>query len=362
MDAVVTGGAGFIGSHLCDALLAHGYTVTAIDDLSTGSPVNLLGLFDNPNFRFIRGSVLDADLIDHEIACHDRVFHLAAAVGVHTIVDNPLDSLRTNLDGTQIVLDAARRHDRRILLTSTSEVYGKNRTDRLREDADRVLGSPLMARWSYAAAKGIDELIAQTYWQTQGLRAVVVRLFNTVGPRQTGRYGMVVPRLVGQALRDAPLTVYGDGHQTRCFCHVDDIVPALVALIDTSAAYGLAVNLGNPSEISILDLAETVLRLTGSRSEVQLVDYDQAYGAGYEDMQRRVPDITRADELIGFAPELDLDRIVKDVAEYEPLRAQLDALRWCATTDPPLAAKGLTATGAATTNGHGPSRPTAVLR
>ncbi|CAN5898559.1 GDP-mannose 4,6-dehydratase [soil metagenome] len=364
MGAIVTGGAGFIGSHLCDALLGRGHSVTAIDDLSTGSPANLLGLLDNPRFEFIRGSVLDADLVDHAVARHDRVFHLAAAVGVHTIVDDPLDSLRTNLDGTQIVLDAARRHDRRVLLTSTSEVYGKNPADRLDENADRVLGSAMKARWSYAAAKGIDELIARTYWQEHGLRAVVVRLFNTVGPRQTGRYGMVVPRLVGQALRDVPLTVYGDGSQTRCFCHVDDIVPALVTLIDTPAAYGLAVNLGHPSEISIRDLAEVVLRLTGSRSQVQLVPYEQAYGSGYEDMLRRVPDIGRARDLIDFAPEHDLDRIVKDVAGYEPAREQLDALRWrpegVAAT---AATNGHPATnGRPARNGHAPARPSVVRR
>ena len=334
MEALVTGGAGFIGSHLCEALLAAGYGVVAVDDLSTGSPANLLGLLDQPRFRFVRGSVLDADLV----ADSDRVFHLAAAVGVHTIVDDPLDSLRTNLEGTRVVLDAALRHDRRVLLTSTSEVYGKNAVDSLSEDADRVLGSPMVARWSYAAAKGIDELIARTHWERHGLRAVVVRLFNTVGPRQTGRYGMVVPRLVGQALRDQALTVYGDGDQTRCFCHVDDIVPALIALLETPAAYGQAVNLGNPQEISMLDLAGVVLRLTGSRSEIELIPYQRAYGTGYEDMRRRVPDITRAERLIGFAPEHDLDRIVKDIAEYEPMRATLDALRWTPPATSPLTA------------------------
>jgi UDP-glucose 4-epimerase len=328
MRAVVTGGAGFIGSHLCEALLARGHAVVAIDDLSTGSPANLLPLLDHAEFQFVRGTVLDRDLIDHVVARSDRVFHLAAAVGVRMIVDNPLDSLRTNLDGTQIVLDAARRHDRRVLLTSTSEVYGKNTADRLDEEADRVLGSPLKARWSYAAAKAIDELIARTYWVADGLRIVVIRLFNTVGPRQSGRYGMVVPRLVGQALRDAPLTVYGDGRQSRCFCHVDDIVPAMTALIDTPMAYGEAVNLGNPVEISILELAEAVLRSTGSRSEIQLVPYDEAYGSGFEDMRRRVPDISKAQALIGFTPDHQLDRIIKDVAEYEELRARLDGLRW----------------------------------
>ena len=328
MRAVVTGGAGFIGSHLCEALLQDGHEVIAVDDLSTGSPVNLLSLLDHPEFQFVRGSVLNHELIDRVVQQTDHVFHLAAAVGVRTIVDHPLRSLRTNLDGAQCVLDAALRHDRRVLLTSTSEVYGKNAADELGEDADRILGSPFKARWSYAAAKAIDELIAQTYWQTHGLRVVVARLFNTVGPRQTGRYGMVVPRLVGQALRGGPLTVYGDGSQTRCFCHVGDVVPALIRLIDTPAAYGEAVNLGSPSEISIAGLAERILQLTGAECEIHFVPYSDAYGTGYEDMQRRIPDITKATRLIDFAPEHDLDRIIKDVAEDEYIRSLLENLRW----------------------------------
>lgn len=328
MRAVVTGGAGFIGSHLCEDLLKQGHTVVAVDDLSTGSPVNLLRMLDHPGFEFVRGSVLDQQLVDCLVAESDRVFHLAAAVGVHTIIDQPLQSLRTNLDGAKVVLDAALRHDRRILITSTSEVYGKNSADRLHEEADRILGSPFKARWSYASAKAIDELIAQTQWQTHGLRVVVARLFNTVGPRQTGRYGMVVPRLVGQALQSLPLTVYGDGTQTRSFCHVEDIVPALIALLETPAAYGQAVNLGNPTETSILDLARTILRLTGASSEIKFVSYDEAYGSSYEDMRRRVPDIRKATELIGFSPKRQLDRIVNDVAEDLRARLVLENLRW----------------------------------
>jgi UDP-glucose 4-epimerase len=328
MRAVVTGGAGFIGSHLCENLLMQGHTVVALDDLSTGSPVNLLRLLDHPGFEFIRGSVLDQQLVDCLVAESDRVFHLAAAVGVRTILDEPLRSLRTNLDGTKIVLDAALRHDRRILITSTSEVYGKNSADRLHEEADRILGSPLKSRWSYASAKAIDELIAQTQWQTHGLRVVVARLFNTVGPRQTGRYGMVVPRLVGQALQSKPLTVYGDGMQTRSFCHVADVVPALIALLETPVAYGQAVNLGNPTETSILDLARTIVRFTGTSSEITFVSYEEAYGTSYEDMRRRVPDIRKAAELIGFSPRRDLDRIVNDVADDLRARFVLEDLRW----------------------------------
>jgi UDP-glucose 4-epimerase len=328
MRALVTGGAGFIGSHLCERLLSEGRQVIAVDDLSTGSPVNLLPLLDHPDFQFVRGSVLDEALMDQLVAASDRVFHLAAAVGVRTIVDNPLRGLHTNIDGTQIVLDAALRHDRRILVTSTSEVYGKNGADQLDEEADRILGSPFKSRWSYAAAKAIDELIAQTHWQNCGLRVVVARLFNTVGPRQAGRYGMVVPRLVDQALRSAPLTVYGDGTQTRCFCHVDDVVPALIRLVDTSAAYGQAINLGNPSETSIIDLARKILQFIGTDTTIQFVSYEEAYGPGYEDMRRRVPDISKAESLIGFSPERDLDHIVKDVADDMRTRTLLESMRW----------------------------------
>jgi UDP-glucose 4-epimerase len=335
MRTVVTGGAGFIGSHLGERLLQQGHEVVAVDDLSTGSPVNLLPLLDHPKFTFVRGSVLDTALVDELISDCDRVYHLAAAVGVHTIVNRPLQSLRINIDGSQNVLDAALRHDRRVLITSTSEVYGKNTADLLGEESDRVLGSPFKARWSYATAKAIDELIAQTYWQTHGLRVVVVRLFNTVGPRQTGRYGMVVPSLVSQALHGEPLTVHGDGEQTRCFCHVDDIVPALIALLETPAAYGQAVNLGNPVETSIIALARTILQLTASDAEIRFVPYRDAYGAGYEDMQRRIPDITKARDLITFSPAHDLVRIINDVADDQRTRMALEARRW-RPTEPAL--------------------------
>jgi UDP-glucose 4-epimerase len=283
---------------------------------------------DRAGFRFVRGSVLDQRLVDGLVADSDRVFHLAAAVGVHTIVDQPLRSLRTNLDGTQVVLDAVLRHDTRVLITSTSEVYGKNGADGLHEEADRILGSPLKSRWSYASAKAIDELIAQIYWQTHGLRVVVARLFNTVGPRQTGRYGMVVPRLVGQALQSEPLTVYGDGTQTRCFCHVHDIVPALVELLETPMAYGQAVNLGNPTETSITDLAHMILRITGADTDMEFISYQDAYGSGYEDMRRRIPDIGKAAELIGFCPQRNLGVVVRDVAEDLRIRSTFENMRW----------------------------------
>ncbi|HSK98409.1 MAG TPA: NAD-dependent epimerase/dehydratase family protein [Euzebyales bacterium] len=328
MRAVVTGGAGFIGSHLCEHLLAQGHEVVALDDLSTGSPINLLPLLDHPAFTFVRGSVLDEVLVDRLVAAGDQIFHLAAAVGVHTILEDPLRSLRVNVDGAQTVLDAALRHDRRVLIASTSEVYGKNTAERLDEESDRILGSPFKARWSYATAKAIDELVARTYWETHGLQVVVVRLFNTVGPRQSGRYGMVVPRLVEQALREQALTVHGDGTQTRCFCHVGDIVPALAMLLGTQEAFGEAVNLGNPVETSIVALAQQVRSITGSSAGVRFVPYSDAYGSGYEDMRRRVPDIAKAQRLIDFAPRHDLVRIIADVADDQRTRQLLEGLRW----------------------------------
>jgi UDP-glucose 4-epimerase len=266
-----------------------------------------------------------------------------------------LKSLRTNIDGTQSVLDATLRHDRRMLITSTSEVYGKNGADHLDEEADRILGSPFKARWSYASAKAIDELVAQIYWQAHGLRVVVVRLFNTVGPRQTGRYGMVVPRLVGQALQPAPLTVYGDGTQTRCFCHVQDIVPALIELLETPAAYGQAINLGNPTETSIVELARMILEITGADTDIGFVSYQDAYGSGYEDMRRRIPDITKASELIGFRPQFELDRIVKDVADDLRARLPLELMRWRANTAEHVPALPH-AHGAPGGNGHHPGQ------
>jgi UDP-glucose 4-epimerase len=314
MKALVTGGAGFIGSHLVDHLLAGGHTVVALDDLSTGAVGNLDGARDHPNFTFVEGSILDSDLVHRTVAGCDTVFHLAAAVGVHTIVDKPLESLRTNLHGTEIVLDAAALHGARFLFASTSEVYGKNTADSLDEHADRILGSALKSRWSYATAKAIDELVTYLYWRDHGVPALIVRPFNIVGPRQTGRYGMVVPRFIDQALAGEPITVYGDGRQRRCFCAVSDLVPALVALIEEPRAYGEVVNLGGDGEITMTGLADRVRGLLGSPSEVVYVPYDEAYGEGYEDMQRRVPDTTRAHQLIGFAPKVALDELIVTVA------------------------------------------------
>ncbi|WP_104179623.1 NAD(P)-dependent oxidoreductase [Arthrobacter sp. B0490] len=315
MRTVITGGAGFIGSHLTEYLLEAGDTVTVLDDLSTGSLDNLKDVWDNPSFTFRKGSILDRDAVREVVTGSDRVFHLAAAVGVHLIVDHPLESLRTNIHGTEVVLDACRDARVDLLLASTSEIYGKNTADRLSEDSDRILGSPLKSRWTYAAAKGIDEAFAHAYWREYGLQVSIVRLFNTVGPRQTGRYGMVVPNLVGQALRGEPLTVFGDGKQTRCFSYVGDIIPALVRIAEEPATRGLAVNLGGLQEISILDLAERSIKLLGSSSIISLVPYEEAYGAGYEDMRRRVPDNSLAGRLVRFKPTTTVDTIILKVAK-----------------------------------------------
>jgi UDP-glucose 4-epimerase len=314
MKTVVTGGAGFIGSHLTDYLLAHGDDVTVIDDFSTGHARNLGQHMEDPHFHLVAGSILDVDLLDEVMTGAERVFHLAAAVGVRRIIEEPLQSLRVNLHGTENVLEAARTVGATMLLASTSEIYGMNTADALDENADRILGSPLISRWTYAAAKGIDESFAHAYYKEFGLHVAIVRLFNTVGPRQTGRYGMVVPNLVGQALHGTPLTVFGDGHQTRCFSYVGDIVPTLVTASETSTAYGDAFNLGGAHEVSIMDLAERIVELTESRSDIVLVPYAEAYGEGYADMRRRVPDNSKARAVLGFDPATDLDTIIHAVA------------------------------------------------
>lgn len=323
MRTVITGGAGFIGSHLVEHLLAAGDDVAVIDNLSTGRLENLEDHLANPRLRFVEGSILDRAAVDDVVAGADRVFHLAAAVGVHLIVDHPLESLRTNIHGTETVLDSTLAAGAVLLLASTSEIYGKNAADSLPEDSDRILGSPLKSRWTYAAAKGIDEAFAHAYWREFGLQVSIVRLFNTVGPRQTGRYGMVVPSLVRQALLGRPLTVYGDGKQTRCFSYVKDVVPAMVRIADNGQSRGQAYNLGGSFEVSILDLAHRIVRVLDSESTVTLVPYEQAYGEGYEDMRRRVPDNTKARELVGFSPTTTLDQIIENVAGSQ--RAELAA-------------------------------------
>ena len=315
MKALITGGAGFIGSHLADRLLADGHQVVVLDDLSTGRYENIEHLLGRPDFEFVLGSILNADLLDDCVARCDTVFHLAAAVGVQLIVEKPLESLATNIRGSELVFEKAHKYNTRILVASTSEIYGKNTSDRLGEEDDRILGSPLKSRWSYSEAKAIDEILAYTYWRQKGLRSVIVRLFNTVGPRQTGHYGMVIPRFVNHALRDEPLTVYGDGTQQRCFCYVGDIVDALVKLIETEEAYGQVFNLGGSEEVSIMTLAERVIARAGSSSTIRVIPYDEAYEAGFEDMERRVPNTDRAAATVGFRQTLDLDGIIDSVVE-----------------------------------------------
>lgn len=313
MRYLITGGAGFIGSHLADALVAGGHEVVALDNLSTGRACNIAHLEGNPRFQFVHGSVLDELLVDELVRGVDTVVHLAAAVGVQLIVRQPLRSLTTNIRGSEIVLDAAHRYRAKALIASTSEVYGKNANGPLREGDDRVIGSPTVARWAYSTAKAVDEILAYAYHKERGLPTVVVRLFNTVGPRQTGAYGMVLPRFAQQAVRGEPLTVYGDGTQTRCFCHVEDVVRAILALLDDPRAEGDVFNVGTDEEVSIRELAERVIAAAGSTSEVRLVPYEDAYEEGFEDMRRRVPDTTKIRALTGWEPRYRLDEIIAAV-------------------------------------------------
>ena len=315
MRALVTGGAGFIGSHLVERLLERGDHVIVLDNLSTGRHQNVEHLLGHPRFEFVLGSILNTDLLDDVVSRADSVFHLAAAVGVELIVEKPLESLTTNIRGSENVFEKAHKYGARVLVASTSEIYGKNTSDRLQEDDDRILGSPLKSRWSYSEAKAIDEILAYTYWKQKGLDTVIVRLFNTVGPRQTGHYGMVLPRFVNQAIRGDSLTIYGDGKQTRCFCYVGDVVAAMMALIDHADAYGKVFNIGGDEEVSIEELAGRVIAVVGSSSRVRFVSYEEAYEEGFEDMERRVPDTTRAREAVGFRSTVGLDEIIALVVE-----------------------------------------------
>lgn len=314
MRVLITGGAGFVGSHLVDLLLARGDQVVVLDDLSTGRHDNIRDHLGNPNFEFVMGSILNEALVDDVVRRVDTVMHLAAAVGVELIVGRPLESLATNIRGSEIVLEKCHKYGRKVLVTSTSEIYGKNDSDLLSEDDDRILGSPLKTRWSYSEAKAIEEVLAYSYWREKGLPAVIVRLFNTVGPRQVGHYGMVVPRFVEQALKGQPITVYGDGTQRRCFCHVADVVQALVGLLDSREAEGQVFNVGANEEISIAGLAEKITDQLGSSSAIVKISYDDAYEEGFEDMPRRVPNTARVRDLIGWVPQRDLAQIISDVA------------------------------------------------
>lgn len=315
-NVLITGGAGFIGSHLTEALIAEGYNVLCLDNLSTGSLKNIEAVLDNPSFNFIQGSILDPLEVDSAVKRSDYVIHLAAAVGVKLIIREPLNSLIVNIHGTQNVLESCERWKKDVLITSTSEIYGKNPNQPLSENSDRILGSVSVARWAYSTAKAVDEILALAYFKEGRIRPVIVRLFNTVGPRQSPAYGMVVPRLVKQALTGQTLTVYGSGDQTRCFCHVKDVVAAISMIIKTPEVVGEIFNIGSTEEVSINELAKKILDLTGSRSSISHIPFDQAYEEGFEDMERRVPDISKIGNLLGWKPQFSLEMILKDVIDY----------------------------------------------
>ena len=316
MRYLVTGGAGFIGSHICDALIQRGDSVVVLDDLSTGNKKNIELLISNPAFKLVKGSILDTSAVESAVKSVDHVLHFAAAVGVFTIVDKPLESLMTNIRGTENILEAAHMHGKEVLIASSSEVYGKNVGGALHEESDRIVGSPLKSRWSYSEAKAIDESMAYFFYQEKKLAVRLVRFFNTVGPRQVGHYGMVVPRFVSAALKNEPLTVYGTGSQSRCFCHVYDAVAGVLAVIGSNATLGEVFNIGNDEEITIENLAHEVIELTGSSSIIEKVLYEKAYAPGFEDMQRRVPDISKIKRVVGWTPKLSLDSIISDIATH----------------------------------------------
>ncbi len=316
MRAFITGGAGFIGSHLAEALLASGHEVSILDDLSTGSIHNIEHLKGRPGLRYAVDSVTNEPLLAELVDDCDVVFHLAAAVGVKLIVEAPVHTIETNVHGTEVVLKHANKKKKLVVLASTSEVYGKSISVPFKEDDDLVLGPTTKHRWAYACSKAIDEFLALAYWKEKKLPVIIARFFNTVGPRQTGRYGMVIPNFVRQGLSGQTITVHGDGTQTRSFCHVRDVVDALGRLVEEPRAVGGVFNIGNDQEITIMALAEKVRALTGSRSSIAVIPYDQAYEAGFEDMPRRVPDLSKIRALIGYAPKSNLDEILAAVVDH----------------------------------------------
>ena len=319
MRNLITGGAGFIGSHLAEELLCRGEVVTVIDNLSTGRMDNIAHLKKNPNFSCHIDTIMNGKLMKRLISECDIVYHMAAAVGVKYIIDNPLESIHTNVKGTEIVLELANAAGKKkVILASTSEIYGKDRPGKrsFSEDDDRLLGSTTISRWSYSCAKAMDEFLALAYWREKKLPVVIVRFFNTCGPRQTGRYGMVVPRFVKQALMNKPITIYGDGKQTRSFTYVSDAVRAIIGLAKKPEAVGEVFNIGNHRSVTIEELARKVKRLTGSKSNIAHVPYEKAYEKGFEDMRHRHPDITKIRKMIGFKPEVDLDEMLKHIIRY----------------------------------------------
>jgi UDP-glucose 4-epimerase len=313
---LVTGGAGFIGSHVSDALLNRGDSVVVLDNLSTGNSKNIQQHIGRSGFNLVKGSILDEKLVNETIKNVDHIIHLAAAVGVLTIVEKPLESLITNLRGTENILHFASEYNKEVLIASSSEVYGKNTNGPLTEEADRIVGSPLKSRWSYSEAKAIDESMAYFYYLEKGLKVRLVRFFNIVGPRQVGHYGMVVPRFVSAALKGEALKVYGTGSQSRCFCHVQDAVSGLLSVVDSPVTIGEVYNIGNDEEITIEDLARTIIEQTKSQSVIEKVLYETAYAYGFEDMQRRVPNIEKIKRTVGWSPKLTLETIISDLKEY----------------------------------------------
>jgi len=311
---LVTGGAGFIGSHLTEQLISRGDQVVILDNLSTGLSENLSTIKNK--VEFVQGDILDKALVEKLISNSDYVVHLAAALGVLNIVNKPLESLKSNLQGTEIVLEAANKYKKPVLIASTSEVYGKNDKVPLNEEDDRVIGHPLKSRWSYSEAKAIDESLAYFYFLEEGLQSRIVRFFNTVGPRQLGNYGMVVPRFVNSALKGEALSVYGSGEQIRCFCHINDAVKGLLLVMDSDKAVGEVFNVGNNQQITIMELAKKVIEITSSKSTIEKIAYEKAYPQGFEDMQRRVPDISKIKQVLGWSPQLNLDQIIKDIAAF----------------------------------------------
>ena len=314
MKYLISGGAGFIGSHLVEKLIARGDQVVVFDNLSTGSAVNLSGIKEKLTFH--EGNILDKAAIDKLVSESDYVVHLAAALGVLNIVSKPLESLRTNLQGSEVVLEACDKYRKPVLIASTSEIYGKNDKVPLNEEDDRIIGHPLKSRWSYSEAKAVDESLAYFYYLENKLPIRIIRFFNTVGPRQVGHYGMVVPRFVSAALKNESLSVYGSGEQIRCFCHVDDAVRALLLVMDSEKSVGHVFNVGNNQQISIMELAKKVIEITGSTSSIEKIAYEKAYPEGFEDMQRRVPDIAKIKQVLGWTPEINLDQIIKDIAAF----------------------------------------------
>jgi len=312
---LITGGAGFIGSHLAERLLKDGQAVTILDDISTGRLQNIRHLLEKPEFQLVRDSVENESTVNTLVASCDAVYHLASAVGVQLIVDEPVRTIRTTIHGTEVVLEAANRFRRPVLITSSSEVYGKGARVPFDEDDDVVMGATKSSRWCYAYGKGIDEFLGLAYYRQFGLPVVIVRLFNTVGPRQVGMYGMVLPRFVTAALRGQPIQVYGDGNQARCFCHVSDVVDAIVRLMNNPKAMGQVFNIGSDEEVTINELAQRVIRVSGSSSKIEHISYEKAYGQSFDDMARRVPKLDRVRSVISFQPKLNLDQIIRSVID-----------------------------------------------